>query len=1118
MRRFNLLLGVLAIALPATAQQGQDIISTFMGGGPGFMPATYADLNAPQGVVADAAGNFYVADFNANRVFKVDTTGTLTVFAGLGIQGYSGDGVPGGATQATFNGPLGLSLDAAGNVYIADYNNCVVRKVNAAGTITTVAGVAGSCSYNGEGSPATTFNLNHPVGVAADNLGNLYIGDAFNCRVRKLVLSSSTISTYAGTGTCSFGGDGGAATSAAMNRPTAVASDTAGNIYVADYYNYRIRKVVRSTGVISTIGGSGTYGFSGDGGLATSANISYVWQLSVDGAGSTVTIADEYNHRVRRFTVGGNISTIAGTGTAGFCGDGGQATSACLYYPVGVFAAASGAVYVADTSNHRVRQFTVGGNINTVAGNGDTKFPTLVSGIAPLGVVLNYPYGVAGDAAGNVYVNDSNNYMVRELNHSQNLVNFFAGTGTHGYSGDGGPAVSANLNYNYGVAHDSAGNVYIADTSNHIIRKVDTSGIITTFAGTPQSCGFAGDGGVATAAKLCNPNGVAVGPDGAVYIADTSNQRIRKVAAGTITTIAGNGTAGYIGDGDPATAAELRNPNAIAIDGSNNVYIADTSNCRIREVTKSTGIITTVAGSGACNFTGDGLAILNGLNSPQGILADPNGNLFIADTNNQRLRWVDPWGQMTTFAGTGSASYNGDGTIATSADMYYPSGIYQDAGGNYLVADQYNLRIRAITAFSALSPSDQSLDMGLVSVGSRSTPQLLTLSALGPVSIFSIQTTGDFSESDNCGAGLNHGARCTVYVYFTPTASTNRTGKLTVNYNGLFNGTLVVSLSGTGSAISITGSPVSFGNQTVKTTSAPKTVTVKNNGSTAVTMGTITLNQTTDFAIASNGCPASGQPLAAGASCNISLTFTPQSTGLKRGSLLIYDSDPSSPQIVGMTGTGASGVALSPSSLTFGTQAVGTTSSALKLTLTNNTGASLTLGNPAVTVTGPFRSVSATSCTNSLLIVAGGTCNIYVVFAPTTTGYPTGTVSVSDSAPASPQTANLYGTATGVSFTPTTMNFGSSRVGVRVSSSLTITNVGPTRITFAAAAFYGADAADFTSGGTNPPCSGSLNPGASCTFSLYFTPSRVGAEAATYQVFDTSAGSPQILSLSGTGQ
>jgi sugar lactone lactonase YvrE len=1112
---FVFLLTALLFALPAFSQ---DVISTAIGGGPNGMPALDANLNEPAQITVDSSGNYYIAAYTQNRVFKVSTSGELTVFAGNGLAGYSGDGVTGGAANAMLNGPNSVAADASGNVYIADYSNYVIRKVDTTNTITTIAGTQGVCG----GSVST---LCEPSGVAVDTLGNLFIADTGECQVKKFVLSSLTMSIYVNTAaTCGYSGDGGNATAAELNYPVAVAVDGNDNVFIADLYNYVIREVTKSNLKIKTVAGDNAlgYGYSGDGGPAISAQITYVYGLTVNSAGTTVDIADFYNLRIRQFTVGGNINTVAGSGSAGFCGDGGLATAACLYYPDGVALGSSGTIYVSDTYNNRVRTFTVGGDINTVAGNGSATMSTPVNGVPANGVEFYYPWGIDEDPSGNVYVADQSNEMVRELVQSTGLVNIFAGTGVAGFTGDGGLATVAELNNPDGVARDSSGNIYISDEYNCAVREVNAStGDITTIAGIDTnepnaSCGYSGDGGPATSAQLYYPDNVFVDSKNNIYIADTENHVIRVVTAGTINTIAGiPNEPGYSGDGGPATGARLSYPSAVSEDGAGNLYIADQYNHRIREINAVTGIITTVAGNGQAGFSGDGIATQNSLYYPTGVSADVNGNLFIADQSNNRLRWVSTGGIMTTFAGNGTAGYNGDGGPATSAELYYPANLWEDASGNFLVADEYNYRVRAITAFAALNTSAGSLNFPLESVGATTPPQQLIVSAVGSVTINNISISGtSFSESDDCPSTLANTATCTVYVYFAPKAGGALTGTLTINDNGLFSSVSTVALSGTGSAISLTGAPVAFGNELVKTTSAVKSVTVKNNGTSAITMGTITLDETTDFAISSNTCPASGSTLASKKTCVISLTFTPQTTGAKKGAVIINDNDPSSPQIIGLTGTGTSNVTLAPNSIAFAATPVGAASAVTKVTLTNNTGVSITLNTPAISVTGPFLSTAATTCTNGLVIAALGTCIIDVEFKPTTVGYASGTLSVSDTDVTSPQTVALSGTGTAMRFSPASINFGSVAKGQQVSSTVTLINGGTTTVTISGYDMAGANSADFT---YSAPCGPTITGGSSCTLTMYFDPSTTGAEKATFKVFDNASGSPQTLALSGTG-
>ena len=819
--------------LPTWAQQ--DVITTAIGGGPNNIPALQSDINGPYGITFDGLGNYYITA--ANRVYKVNASGILTVVAGTGVAGYTGDGVPGGATNAELNLPTGVAVDSSGNIYVAEFNNCIIREINTTtNTVTTIAGVAGQCNYNGDGAPATSYHLNRPYGLVLDGAGNLYFCDQYNHRVRKLVLSTDTINTYAGTGTAGYNGDNILATAADLYYPAGVAIDATGNLFIADEDNYRIREVTFSTGIITTVAGNGHDGFSGDGGLATSAEISQVYMgVAVNGAGTVVTIGDAGNNeRIRQFTVGGNIATIAGTGVAGFTGDGGAATSAGIHTPEGIAITSSGFYYFADFGNNRGRQFSVGGDINTVAGNGNATFPTLVSGVPPTGVVLNDPIDVLEDPSGNVFVSEYTNCIVRELVKSTGLVNIFAGTvasgavtGTCGFTGEGGPATSAEIGNAQGLARDTSGNIYIADSSNCVVWQVSAStGDISVFAGvTPKSCGYSGDGGPATSAKLNAPTGLFMDSKNNLYIADNNNERIREVtSAGIISTIAGDGTAGYLGDGDPATIAELHDPTGVAVDSAGDLYIADYDNCVVREVTAATGIINTIAGTGVCGFNGDGLATGHELNHPDRVQVDANENLFIADDSGQRVRWVSPAGIMTTIAGNGTAGLFGDGGPATSAEFNLIGGIAQDALGDFLIAGYSNFRIRQVTAFSALNASPSSLDLGLVTVGTTGGPQVLTLSALGPLTFSNISITAPFTEYDDCGTGLANAATCIIYVFFKPTAAGEQTGTISIEDNGFFGNTTTISLTGIGGGISVTGGPLAFGSQAVNTTGAAQTV------------------------------------------------------------------------------------------------------------------------------------------------------------------------------------------------------------------------------------------------------------------------------------------------------
>jgi sugar lactone lactonase YvrE len=337
------------------------------------------------------------------------------------------------------------------------------------------------------------------------------------------------------------------------------------------------------------------------------------------------------------FAQSGIITTVAGDGTTGSNGDGGPATSAQLYHPEGVAVDSTGSFFIADYSNNRIRKVTSEGIISTVAGNG-TKGYSGDDGPAT-SAQLNGPMGVAVDSAGNLFIADYGNSRIRKVT-SEGIISTVAGNGTKGYSGDAGPAVSAKLNGPTGVTVDSAGNVLIADYSNNRIRMVNPAGVISTIAGNGTT-GFGGDGGPATSAQFYYPEGIAVNSAGNLFIADSSNNRIRMVnPAGIISTVAGNGSGGYGGDGTSATSATLYGPTGVAVDSAGNLFIADYSNQRIRMVDPA-GVISTVAGNGTKGYGADGgLAVSEMLNGPIGIAVNSAGDLFIADYYNNRIRKV----------------------------------------------------------------------------------------------------------------------------------------------------------------------------------------------------------------------------------------------------------------------------------------------------------------------------------------------------------------------------------------------------------------------------------------------------------------------------------------------
>jgi trimeric autotransporter adhesin len=684
--------------------------------------ATLTLLLNPVGVAVDASGNLYIADSNNYRILVVTkSTGIVTAVAGNGTFGYSGDG--GLATSAALTFPKSVSVDASGNVYIADYGTDCIRMVTTStGIITTVAG-NGTHGYSGDGGLATSATMRYPTGVCTDASGNIYIADSTNNRIRMVTKSTGIITTVAGTGSLGYySGDGGLATSAKLADPTGIAVDTSGNLYIADSGTDCIRMVTKSTGIITTVAGGGkselNADYSGDGGLATSARLADPTGIAVDAPGN-LYITDYRNKRIRMVTKStGIITTVAGTGSSGNSGDGGLATSATIYSPSGIAVDVSGNIYFADYFYNCIRIVTKSTGIISLAVGDGTSANTGDRGLAT-SARLFAPRGVAHDSSGNIYIADTGSNTIRMIEKSTGIITTVAGNISAykvdvfgGYGGDRGPATSARLRRPRGVAVDASGNIYIADTENNCIRMVTKrTGIITTVAGnrTHRSSQNYNDGGLATSATLSSPRAVAFDASGNIYISDAYHQRIRMVtkSTGVITTVAGNSTRGYSGDGGLATSAALGSVNGLAFDASGNLYIADSTNNRIRMVTKSTGIITTVAGKGYSGNSGDGgLATSARLSYPTGVAVDASGNLYIVDYRNNRIRLVTKsTGIISSVAGNGTSGYSVDGVQAALGMLNRPVGIAIDTTGTIYIGDTGNNRVRILTPTPGPSPS-----------------------------------------------------------------------------------------------------------------------------------------------------------------------------------------------------------------------------------------------------------------------------------------------------------------------------------------------------------------------------------------------------------------------------
>ncbi len=589
------------------------IITTVAGNGTaGFSgdggKATQAQLSLPSGVAVDDDGNIFIADRSNNRVRVVDDDGIITTVAGNGMDGYKGDSGP--ATEAQLSKPFGLALDKKGNLYIADRENNRVRKVSARGTITTVAG-DGGFFFMGDNGPAYRASLAGPTGVAVDKNGVLYIADRNNNRIRS-VDAQGMIRTVAGTGQQDYNGDSEMARDTNLYLPFGVALSRDDKLLIIDRSHYRIRQINPRRGSIETVAGNGMKMFAGDGGPATGAKLSFPHGIAVDKNGNVI-FSDKGHYRIRRVSTDGIIETIAGNGIRGNIGDGLPALQASIYGATFLELNGKGEIFIVSPSGFVsiIRKVDENGVMQKVLDTVSEDYLQSISQSKYKGKVQTGELAtittfsdIAFDRGGNMFISDRLNHQIRKVS-ARGEITTIAGTGESAYYGDGGPASEAAFRDPSALVADEAGNLYIADAANNMVRKIDTRGVVSTIAGNGNHEN-SGDGGPALQAGIRNIDYLAISPAGELHIVGMNSHTVRKVAKdGNIVTVAGKGHPGFFGDGGPATAAMLKSPSAIAFDSKGNLYISDMGNNRIRKVDTS-GIISTYAGSGTFGWAQDG--------------------------------------------------------------------------------------------------------------------------------------------------------------------------------------------------------------------------------------------------------------------------------------------------------------------------------------------------------------------------------------------------------------------------------------------------------------------------------------------------------------------------------
>jgi hypothetical protein len=1106
------LLPLAFVALAPLAARSQTI-STVAGGGPINLTPTAASVGSPAAVRQDSLGNTYILDGFTNRVLKIPATGPdagkLSVFAGNGVDGYNGNG--GQRLNVEFSGPVGMCIDSHDNVWVADSDNALVRKIlvsltgaNAGEQIDHVYDIVGQQSgntytYGGDDGPMASANLHFPDGCSFDTRGNLYIADRGNNAIRVAITgtpfgtftTAGDIYTFAGgtdgvdhvsAPSPGVAADGDTAIGGLLNGPWDVFVDSQNNVYMGLVGNpppsvnppptANLIRVVWATdhgaqlaGKIYTVAGCIASCVTTDGALATTVSLNGPLGISVNANGD-VFFADPGNFVVREVPsavappagmTAGNLYIVAGGGQKGFFGDGHPAVDPIvrLANPLGTFVDSTGALFIADLSGNTIRH-------------------------------------VDGTPA----------------DYTQRLISTFAGNGRTLYGGDGSPAADGELHAPTGIATDGTGHLLIADTGSSVLRGVPapiSTGNLLTLAGQPENEDSVGENVPAGTAIVNRPLGAAIDSAGNTYIADTESCVVRKVDTnGNITTIAGTfptptgtdpqPTAKHCGsatDGALAIGALLGNINGVAVNSVGDVYFSDATNNLIWVLAANTTVAPArTAGHIYIVSTGTTLSL------PTGIFIDSFDNVYFADTNRHVVREIPAStgngltaGVLTTIAGIdGANGYDGDGAGATSAHLNSPFGVFVDGAGNVFISDTNNNVIREVAGVTA---------------GGKTKGSIYTVAGTNV-------------------AGFNgDGIAATTALLHAPKGLAQGPSDSLLLSDSANNRIRSISNLTTNPALSVNKAALDFGNQPVLIASAALTVTVKNTGATAITLNAPQISGTNaaDFAF-TNHC---GATLAPSATCTVDVNFTPSVTSAESATLTLSDTVPES-RTVALTGTGVLGIpgaTVTPNPLpAFALQTVGTTSATGKdVTVTNNGTAVLNFTTPnQFTFTGTNSTDFTQTTTCGATLAVSASCTITVKFAPTAAGTRTASLSIADNAGGSPQVVPVSGTAAvpTADLSVTTLGFPDQTINTpSATKTVTLTNNGTVPLTLNPAI---AITGDFSQ--TND-CVSPIAAAAHCTITVTFTPTVAGARTGTITISDnaspTGVTTTQTVALTGNG-
>jgi sugar lactone lactonase YvrE len=893
-------------------ERATGLIRRFAGTGSRFFDgdgrAATATAMAPGRLIVSSQGDVYFAD-QASRIRRIDSAGVVTTIAGTGEGGNTGDGGPATAAKILV---ADMARDAAGNLFFADPEAAKIRKISATGEISTL-----SLTNVPSGFVPSTLAVN-PSGV-------LHVYDQRNFRLWRVDPQTSALSLVAGTGTQGLAGDGGPATAAQLYNLGDVAFDSAGNLYLSDA---NVRSINVSTGVITTI----AFGTASSSSLPTLGGFPGPLLASSNGQlliGSGIGDGFQISAQMFNLDLSSKVLTlVAGRGDrAGFAGDGGRATSARFYAPTSVVADAQGNLFVGDRLNGRVRRIDAQtGLVSTVAVGAPTS-PTIGQ---------RFPTFTAVAANGDVYYSEWRGHRVMKYSPQTQSVTVVAGTGTAGFSGDGGQATAARLALPWGLAFDEQQNLYISTDGR--IRRVATNGVITTVAGCCDSISDAVtplDGVPALSARLNGGISQLAYRNGKLYFADAANGAIANpvvreldLASGLIRTIAGNGTFGQSLTNGRALNSPLGQIFGVTTDSSGNVYISETTSSRISRINPTTGEITAIAG-GRLGYDGDGGSALDAaLYTAQGISFDRRGNLYFADRANHlirvvlcaappesgeasdcdanapstsRRRTLVQWNQVGVDQCEAVGAWSGPRAISGAEWLSVPSSGEQVYALRCTKSDgSISLHEATINGTTVVEKplisarlSGNSLTFGTVRVGESSAVQKLTLTNSGsqPIALDAITKTGDgadaFLVESRCGSTLAAGSSCEIEVTFKPNSSGDKRAQLVAGSGSL---KLSATLSGlaetppaTAGSISVSMSSIVFGSVRVGSFSWTRSIIVKNVGASPVSVTPSILGLAADeMTIGNASCLSS---ISVGAECSVGLTLRPKSSGSKQGQL-----------------------------------------------------------------------------------------------------------------------------------------------------------------------------------------------------------------------------------------